>query len=105
MLGFVLWALCGFFFIIFGIYTRNAKKAVGFWANAELFPIENVKEYNRAMEKLWYIYGTIFILLGLPLLDGQNSPLIFLSVVGVMIETITVMAVYILVIEKKFRKK
>ncbi len=105
MLAFILWALFGCFFIVLGIYTHNAKKAVGFWANAELFPVENIKAYNRAMEKLWYVYGTIFILLGLPLLDGQNSPLIFLSVVGVMIETIAVMAFYTLVIEKKYRRK
>ena len=105
MLGFIIWAFCGFSFIGFGIFTHNAKKPVGFWANAKLFPVENVKEYNRAMEKLWYIYGTIFIFLGLPLLDGQNSPLIFLSIVGVMVETISIMAVYTLIIERKYRKK
>lgn len=43
--------------------------------------------------------------LGLPLLKGQNSPLILLSIIGVMAEAIAAMAVYETVIEKKYRKK
>lgn len=35
----------------------------------------------------------------------QNSPLILLSVVGVMVETIAIMIVYITVIEKKYKQK
>ena len=44
-------------------------------------------------------------MLGLPLLEGQGSPLVMFSVIGVMIETIVAMAVYTLVIEEKYRKK
>ena len=42
--------------------------------------------YNHAVGKLFVIYGAILIALGLPLLSGQNSPFILLSVLGVMIE-------------------
>lgn len=42
---------------------------------------------------------------GLPLLNGQNSALILLSIVGVMAEAIITMAIYVTVIEKKYRKK
>ena len=43
------------------------------------------------------------IALGLPLLRGQNSPFVLLSVFGVMLETIIVMAVYNTRIEKKYK--
>ena len=48
-------------------------------------------------------YGIIFVVLGMPLLSGQNSPYILLSVLGVMTETIVTMAIYTLVIEKKYK--
>lgn len=38
------------------------------------------------------------------MLGGQNSPWIILSILGVMIETIITMAVYTLVITKKYRE-
>ena len=94
-------------FIILGIYAFNSKKeaAFGFWANAEVFPVNNIKSYNRAMGKLWCTFGAILAVLGLPLLKEQNSPYILLSILGVMAESIVAMAVYVTVIEKKYRKK
>ena len=35
-----------------------------------------------------------FVILGIPLLDGQNTPYVLLSVIGLMVETIVIMAVY-----------
>lgn len=69
------------------------------------FPVKDTKGYNRALGKLFVFYGAVFVVLGMPLLCGQNSPYIFLSVVGVMIETIIVMIIYSVVIEKKYREK
>ena len=66
--------------------------------------MNDIKNYNYAVGKLFIAYGVIFNLLGTPLLRGQNTPLILLSVVGIMIETIVVMAIYTLVIDKKYRK-
>lgn len=39
------------------------------------------------------------------LLYGQNTPYVLLSVIGVMVETIVIMAVYSLVIVKKYEEK
>lgn len=107
MLGFILFSLCGIAFVLLGIYTFLSKKeaAFSFWANAKMFPVTNIKAYNRAVGKLWCAYGAIFIILGLPLLSGQNSALILLSIIGIMAETIAVMVIYVTVIEKKYRKK
>lgn len=105
MIGFVIWAVVGCFFIGMGIYSFSAKKATGFWANAQTFQVNDVKKYNCAMGKLWIVFGTVFILLGLPLLTGPDSPFIFVSVFGIVIETLTAMTIYTQVIERKYRKR
>ena len=104
MLAFIIWTIFGLFFFGLGIYSFRAKKAVGFWANAETLPMEDVKGYNKAMGKLWCVFSAIFILLGLPLLAGQNSALVVISILGIVFEMIGTMIVY-LHIEEKYRKK
>jgi len=54
---------------------------------------------------VFIIYGIIFVILGIPLLDDQNTPYVLLSVIGVMVETIVIMAAYSLVIVKKYEEK
>lgn len=108
-MGFIIWILFGILFIVGGIYCINSKKEVpfGFWANAKIAPIEvkNIKAYNKALGKLWCAYGFFFILLGIPLLGEQDSPLIIITSIGVILELIIVMAVYTIKIEGKYRKK
>ena len=55
LIAFVIWAIMGVLFIAMGIYDLNSKKAkpFGFWANAEVAPIEDAKGYNRALGILW----------------------------------------------------
>lgn len=107
MFAFIIWLIVSCTFVVLGIYAFFSKKEVafGFWANAEVFPVNDVKAYNRAVGKLWCIFGIIFAVLGIPLMKGQNSPFILFSIVGVMAEAIVAMAVYTTVIEKKYRKK
>lgn len=110
ILGYCLWSLCGLFFIIMGIYNIFSKttRPFGFWANAETFTVkpENIRAYNRALGKLWIVAGILFILIGLPLLIcGQNSPWMMIPILGAMLESIFLMITYVLVIEKKYRKK
>ncbi len=82
-----------------------SKNPVGFWANTETIKVKDVKGYNRAIGLLFIIYGIIFVILGIPLLEGQNTPYVLLSVIGVMVETIVIMAAYSLVIVKKYEEK
>ena len=105
IMGFVIWCIVSSFFIGLGIFAFSSKKPVGFWANAKMFEVTDVKRYNRAVGKLFCIWGIVFVILGLPLLAGQNSPLIFISVIGVMFSTIIAMVVYITIIENKYKKK
>ena len=107
--AFIIWSIMGLLFSVMGIYDINSKKEkpFGFWANAEVGPIEDVKGYNRALGILWCVYGVLFMLIGLPLLilDEQNAALIMIPVVGVMFISIVAMAVYTVGIEAKYRKK
>lgn len=105
IIGFIIWAIVGCTMIGIGIWDLFSKKAVGFWANTKIFPVKDIKGYNRATGKLFIIYGVFFIALGIPLLGGQNTPYILLSVLGVVIETIAIMAIYSLVIEKKYKEQ
>ena len=103
--GFVIWCVVGCLFIGLGIYSFYSQKPMGFWANAQMFEVTDRKKYNAAVGKLFSVFGIGFILLGLPLLAGQNSPWIFLSVLGALLECIAAMVVYTVVIEERYRKK
>ena len=105
--AFLIWLALSVCFVIMGIYNFFSKKksAFGFWANAKVFEVTDVKAYNRALGKLWCVFGIVLALLGLPLLYGQNSPYILLTMLGAMLEAIAAMVVYVTVIEKKYRKK
>ncbi len=105
IIGFIIWAVVGCFIIGAGISAFFRKKAVSFWANIEVEPMNDIKNYNYAMGKLFIAYGVIFVLLGLPMLSNQNSPLIILSVLGIMVETIATMTIYTLMIAKKYKRK
>ena len=106
VVGFVIWCALGLLFIGMGIYAFFSKKAqpMGFWANAKMFEVTDVKKYNAAMGKLFCGFGVVFLILGFPLLS-KNGALIVLSTAGVMFEAITMMVIYTVVIEKKYKKK
>ena len=107
--AFVIWTLVGIVFIVMGIYDMNSKKAkpFGFWANAEVGLIKDVKAYNRALGRLWCVYGVLFVLIGLPLLilNEQNAGLIAIPIVGTMSISIGAMVIYTIRIDAKYRKK
>lgn len=106
-IAFLAYCLLGCMFLGWSVYKWFSKKPepMGFWANAKMFEVTDVKKYNRATAKLFGVFGIVLIVLGFPLLAGQNSAWAILSVVGVMVESIAAMVVYILVIEKKYRKR
>lgn len=105
--AFIIWAIIGVLIIIMGIYDMKSKKtkSFGFWANADVIPVEDVKGYNRALGKLWCVYGILFILIGLPLLDKQDSGLMIITMLGTLFISIAAMIVYVVGIEAKYRKR
>ena len=107
LMAFVIWTIIGVLFIIMGIYDMKSKKtkSFGFWANADVILVEDVKGYNRALGRLWCVYGVLFTLIGLPLLDEQNTGLIIIPILGAMFISIAAMIVYVVGIESKYRKR
>lgn len=105
MIGFIIWCLVGWLFIVLGIVAWSSKKPAGFWSNVKMCEVQDVRKYNHAMGKLWCIAGAVFIVLGIPLLAEQNSAIILLSVIGALIWVITLMVIYELGIMKKYRKE
>ena len=103
MAAFFIWCGCFLCFLILGIFCFFSRKQVGFWANAKPFPVSDIRGYNRACGFLWIFYSLLGILTGLPLLTPQNSALVLLSIVGVLADTILLILIYALVIEKKYR--
>ncbi|MCM1089889.1 MAG: hypothetical protein NC092_02715 [Butyrivibrio sp.] len=102
-MGFIIWAIFGGIMIVLGVKAFFSEKAVGFWANIKPIKVNDIKGYNHATGKLFILYGVILIVLGIPLLGGQNAPYILLSVLGLMLETIAAMAIYSLVITRKYQ--
>lgn len=105
--AFIIWLIIGILFIVMGIYEIKSKKAkpFGFWANTDVIPVEDVKGYNRALGRLWCVYGVLFTLIGLPLLEEQNTGLIIIPILGAMFISIAAMMVYVVGIESKYRKR
>ena len=106
IIAFVIWILVSFVFVGIGIYDLRANEVVGFWSNGKKPVVndKNLKAYNRAVGTLWIAFAVVFMLLGLPLLAGDNSPLIVITLLGSLAEIVALMAVYVLVIEKKYCK-
>ena len=48
LMAFIIWAILGVLFIVMGIYCLKSKRvrSFGFWANAEVKPVEDVKGYK-----------------------------------------------------------
>ena len=105
IIAFLIWSLISILLAACGICAFFSKKTVGFWANVKPIQVTDVRKYNRATGRLLCAFGVGLFPLGLPLLAGQNSPWIILSVLGTMFEIIVVMAVYTVAIEAKYQKK
>ncbi len=105
MIGFILWCVAGCLFVFMGIAAFYSKKPVGFWNVCRMGQVTDVKKYNRAVGKLWCVAGVCFIGLGTPLLAGQNSPIILVSLAGSLVWAIGVMVIYELGIMRKYRKQ
>ena len=105
IIGILIWSACGILLAVLGVCAFFAKKEVGFWANVKPIAVTDVRGYNRAVGKLFIIGGLAFILLGLPMLKGQNTAGIVLSMLGIVFGSLAMMIVYTVGIEGKYRKK
>ena len=103
--AFMLWCGCFFLLLLLGLSCFLRKKQVGFFANADPFPVSDVRGYNRACGICWIAYSLIGMVCGLPLLGEENPARILLMVLFTALDTLGLILLYVLVIEKKFQKK
>ena len=102
--GFIIWSIVSIILFFLGISTLKSDKAVGFFTIGKPPEIENIRDYNKSVVKLWFVYAIIFEVIGIPLCYlEQNSPQVILLVFAVLIWAISLIAVY-LKIESKYRK-
>lgn len=103
MLGFIVWLLCAGLFLILGVSCMRSRKQVGFFANVKPPKVRDITAYNHAVGKLLIGFAVVFALLGIPLL-WPDSALVMISVVGVLLEVIVVVILYLRV-EQKYKIK
>lgn len=46
ILGFMIWCVVGGGFLCLALYSWFSERPVGFWANARLFEVQDIKGYN-----------------------------------------------------------
>lgn len=96
------WLMASVIFFCLGGYAWTAKSPVKFWNIAQHIKVCDIKKYNQAVGKLWFMSAVVFDAIGLPLLKGQNSAWIVVTILGTMAWAIAVMVIYT-GIEKKYR--
>lgn len=104
IIAFIIWSLVAILFVIFGVSARKSKEAVGFFSGVKPPEVKDVKAYNYAVSRLWFIFALLYEILGVPFLFfKQNSPYFVIIMILIMPLIIGMVVVY-LRIEGKYRK-
>lgn len=95
IIAFVIDSIVAVIFLAIGVSAWKSKEAMGFFTFVDPPKVKDTKQYNHAVAKIWFTAALIFEMLSVPLLWlEQNSPLIILFILGVVILVITTMIVY-----------
>ena len=95
IIGFVIWSAVSLMLLGIGIWTRRSEKPAGFFSGVRPPEVSDVRQYNRAVSVIWFIYAILFEMLGIPLLVlKQNSGGFIWSMLGVVFITIALPVVY-----------
>lgn len=101
IIAFGIWSIVALIFLGIGIVSCKSQEAVGFFTFAKPPVVKDVRKYNCAVSRIWIVFAIILELLGVPFLFlEQNSPLVFLSVFGVVGLIIGIIIAYIKVEDK-----
>ena len=101
IIAFGIWSIVALIFLGIGVLCRKSQEAVGFFTFEKPPVVKAVRKYNCAVSGIWIVFAIIFELLGVPFLFlEQNSPIIFLSVFGVVGLIIGIIIAYIRVEDK-----
>lgn len=105
IIAFVIWSIVTMIFVGIGISCIRSKEAVGFFTFTKPPIVEDVKKYNKAVAKLWFVTAVVFEIIGIPFLFlEQNSPLFIVIMFAVIIWVIVLIVAY-LKIEMKYKSR
>ena len=103
LVGFIVWTLITLVFVYIGITIRNSNIPVNLFTFGDIPKVNDIKGYNKAVSNLWLVFAILFELIGISLLFvKQNSPLVILIVLGVVLLVIGMMVTYTK-IESKYK--
>ncbi|MDO4975706.1 MAG: hypothetical protein Q4E53_00435 [Eubacteriales bacterium] len=101
---FAVFTLVAILIFAIAITTWKSEKAVGFFTGIKPPKVKNVKAYNHAVAKIWFVFAVIFELLGLPFLwIGGDSVYGLIVSIFVMIWALGLIITY-LIVEQKYKK-
>ncbi len=106
MTGFLIYAACCALFYVYAVYVLLSKKPAGIGVRErKRFKVKDVRGYNRDIAKLFFAYGTVLLLCGVPTILDLNPILVMMiSAMGVSFASIALFLAAIK-IEEKHRKK
>ena len=104
IIGFIIWSIVTVIFLGIGISCRKSNEAVGFFTGCKPPVGEDVKRYNKAVSKLWFVSAGIYEVMGVPLLFLEQNSLLFIPIIFAVVIGLIVMMVAYLRIEAKYKK-
>lgn len=103
MLAFIIWSIVVMIFVFIGISTWKSEQETGFFTFCKPKKMNDVRGYNHAVGKLWFVFSAFLEILGIPFLFfNQNSPIYLIVILGVLILVI-VTVIFYLRIENKYK--
>lgn len=104
IIGFIIWSIVTVIFLGIGISCRKSNEAVGFFTGCQPPVVEDVKRYNKAVSKLWFVSAGIYEVMGVPLLFLEQNSLLFIPIIFAVVFGFMIMMVVYLQIEAKYKK-
>lgn len=104
IIAFGIWSIVSLIFVLIGIISWRSDKTVGFFTGVEPPKVSDIKVFNHAVAKIWFVFAVALEFAGIPLLcEKQNSPIVLLMVITVPALIIVMIIVY-LKVEMKYRE-
>lgn len=102
-ISFFIFTAVSILFYIIGVVSWKAKEPVGFFTGIKPPKVKDTKAFNHAVAKIWFVFATLFELLGIPLLwiSEDSTYGIFLALL-VMFWTFGLIITY-LIVEQKYK--
>lgn len=100
----MIYAACCALFYVLGLYALLSKKPMGMRSSERRrSKVKDVRGYNRAIAKLFFVYGTVLLVCGVPtILEISPIAAMMISTLGISCASI-LLFVFAVKIEKTYR--